>query len=729
MKLKGINPFEQHVEKIIIGGCGVAFVGALAWQFFFSESEVTVGKDSVPVSRAFEPAEKEAKNKLAQMDDANPKNMPELPKIDLSGGLRLGSHLALPEAAGNAVAMGRDSGVGSIKVKGGPSVNVQLGLPVVPATAKPFALAFRNTVNPVEKFRSAELSKLLPEQQPFDKAAVSVEAEFDGKALLASLSADPDGAGPLAPIPKNWIEEAGSQQVEIVGVQIERRTVRRADGTAPSAEETVPIGVIPGRTDPVSYWKEHAHSASDVPSLLEDVRDAIEDIQRPPYLDTIAGVEWAPPRDMLLELQPEGASRKDVRTAVIKRELKKLDRRIASLGGAKGPAMRDGPRPPAGPGAGGGRPGGPGSGPGRGMAPQTQPGREGGGDKPNSQDDQAEKTRQKNLERLRKKREDLVKELQALGDKSQPVEGDAGLPVAAVPVFQNEKVKLWAHDLTVEPGAVYQYRMRVVVNNPLFERSLQNEQAALAKQQLIEGGWSDWSDAVDVGRDRYFFITNAVSHDGVSGRPRATAELFVFYYGYYRSGSASVEPGDVMNAKATLPDLLLADMATLETAFRNSPGGEVPPLDPIKRKAGEEGTTPPPPGAPPRPGPSGPGRLNDPRAAAALTPDQIMTVGAPQEIPLPVDAILMDVVAALGQTGGGQERFDVTFRDQTGALVTISPDRDRSRPEYKVVDASAKAGRDQGKTPPPEVEEPDNFIPVKRERPTNPGAGGGGGGG
>ena len=22
MKLKGINPFEQHVEKIIIGGCG-----------------------------------------------------------------------------------------------------------------------------------------------------------------------------------------------------------------------------------------------------------------------------------------------------------------------------------------------------------------------------------------------------------------------------------------------------------------------------------------------------------------------------------------------------------------------------------------------------------------------------------------------------------------------------------------------------------------------------------
>lgn len=52
-----------------------------------------------------------------------------------------------------------------------------------------------------------------------------------------------------------------------------------------------------------------------------------------------------------------------------------------------------------------------------------------------------------------------------------------------------------------------------------------------------------------------------------------------------------------------------------------------------------------------------------------------MKVAAPEEIPLPVDAILMDVVTALGQTGGGNAKFDVTFRDQTGALVTVCPTR------------------------------------------------------
>lgn len=82
----------------------------------------------------------------------------------------------------------------------------------------------------------------------------------------------------------------------------------------------------------------------------------------------------------------------------------------------------------------------------------------------------------------------------------------------------------------------------------------------------------DWTAQVDVGRDRYFFITNAETRDGVSGRPRATADLFVFSYGFYRNGSASVEPGDVMNAKANLPKLLLADMSVLEATLASTQG-------------------------------------------------------------------------------------------------------------------------------------------------------------
>ena len=33
MKLKGINPIEQHVEKIVLAVVGIVFVGVLALQF------------------------------------------------------------------------------------------------------------------------------------------------------------------------------------------------------------------------------------------------------------------------------------------------------------------------------------------------------------------------------------------------------------------------------------------------------------------------------------------------------------------------------------------------------------------------------------------------------------------------------------------------------------------------------------------------------------------------
>ncbi|HEX2837972.1 MAG TPA: hypothetical protein VHN77_07585 [Phycisphaerales bacterium] len=707
MKLKGINPFEQHVEKIIIGGCGAAFVGAMAWQFFFAEKTVKVGGADKPVARAFEPAEEEAKKKLTKMDLPSP-DAPELPKIDLGGTLALGRNLKLPDAAGTTIPMGRGPGLASLGTSdGGVTASGMFAIPTVPAPAEAFALAFRNTVSPAERLRSPELAKLLPAEQPFDKAAVSVEAEIDGKQLFAALSADPDGDGPLSAVLPNWISEggtAGTPLVEVVGVQLERRTVRKPDGTTPSAEEVVIVPVIPGRTDPVQYWKDQAQSGGSVPPLLEEVREALEDIMRPPYLETIAGVEWAPPKEMAVELQPEGANKKDLDIARIKREAKKLDRRIAELGGGKRPQRQVGAPPPPG----GGRPGG-GSGPGRGVAPTR-----GGGDdrgQPGT-DTQTEQTRQKALERLNKQRDALLKQLRDLGDKSEEAAGTPGEPVDVKPLFESDKVKVWAHDLTVEPGAVYQYRVRYVINNPLFDRALQSEQVDLARQQVIEGAWTGWTAPVDVGRDRYFFITNAETRDGVSGRPRATADLFVFYYGFYRNGSASVEPGDVMNAKANLPKLLLADMSVLEATLANAQA-PVGPLDPIKREA-------------PAPTP-GQGR-NQPRDQPPVE-DPIMKVAAPEEIPLPVDAILMDVVTALGQTGGGNAKFDVTFRDQTGALVTVSPDKDRSRPEYKLVEASAKAGRDQGKLPPPEKEEED-FIPQpKRDRPPPPPPGGGGGGG
>ena len=47
MKLKGIKPWEQHIEKGVLGLCGIALAGGLVWQLFIQKAEVKVGNETV----------------------------------------------------------------------------------------------------------------------------------------------------------------------------------------------------------------------------------------------------------------------------------------------------------------------------------------------------------------------------------------------------------------------------------------------------------------------------------------------------------------------------------------------------------------------------------------------------------------------------------------------------------------------------------------------------------
>ena len=57
------------------------------------------------------------------------------------------------------------------------------------------------TSHPLERVWHSDLATILPAQQPFDKVGVSVEATFNGVALVDALAADPDGNGPIQPLP------------------------------------------------------------------------------------------------------------------------------------------------------------------------------------------------------------------------------------------------------------------------------------------------------------------------------------------------------------------------------------------------------------------------------------------------------------------------------------------------------------------------------------------------
>ena len=73
MKLKGIKPWEQHIEKGVLGLCGIALAGGLVWQLFIQKAEVKVGNDTVAPADAFDPVKAEADRLRARIEAAERK--------------------------------------------------------------------------------------------------------------------------------------------------------------------------------------------------------------------------------------------------------------------------------------------------------------------------------------------------------------------------------------------------------------------------------------------------------------------------------------------------------------------------------------------------------------------------------------------------------------------------------------------------------------------------------
>ncbi len=264
------------------------------------------------------------------------------------------------------------------------------------------------------------------------------------------------------------------------------------------------------------------------------------------------------------------------------------------------------------------------------------------------------------------------------------------------PLLEQESYQVWSHDLTAEPGAVYRYRIRYGVNNPLFgrEKSLGSEDAELideAKRPLVRSPWSAWSDPVFVGRESYFFVTSA-REEGVLNQQSssATAEVYRMYYGYYRKHTVTLEPGDAVQGEFRLPD----DLPLFQT--RAVKAGD------LERYFAERNRPEDRPGQPP---------LGAAPADEKPVERPWLTM-VPTRMPLTVDAVMLDVaeypVVSSADLAGAQARrtFEVLFFDRLSGIVARRPDRDREMPEYAMVERSA----DLAETG--ELREPDSaYIP------------------
>jgi hypothetical protein len=706
MKLKGIKPIEQHLEKAVVGAVGLGLLGVLAWQFL-SPTKIKVGRTEQSIAGSFGPAEQAARALEGQLDDATP----ELPKIPEQSGLNgFESMLTAPVGPtgkiaplGMVVSLGASAGAL-------PMGEVTFAALPIPAPGAQAAAGFRGTIDPREILSHPELrsKNLVPAEQPFDKAAVSVQASFNGKALRSALETDPDGAGPAAAFPTDW----WLGRLEIVGVEVQRE---ERDASGNWVNPTM-IDPIPGQYASLAEWNKNVKSATDVVAQIDRVRRNAQSIQRHPFYQMMVG-QWAMPTVLLAReaanFDPQRYETLSLDLSTKQNRLQEVENELAQLptNDGRSPAPEPAPRRRDDGGGGGGKGvQGPGSGPNRNPNPNPEPNRE--------ETPQQKRGRlQGEQRRLTGEIDVLRRELGQMGGAPLPEPAtNSGQPAATPPMMlDNESIQLLAHDMTAVPGNAYRYRLRVVVNNPVYgkEGILKENDAAqqeLAKTSLLRGAWSEWTNTVEVDRDAYWFITSATANQTRSGLNTAKAELYQFYYGYYRRAEVSLEPGDALVGRVKLPKLFLVDEATLAA------NPQTPQPAPEEDRGGK--------GARPERMPQ----------QGSPTPGQPEGQGAPtQGPPAKEELVFQDTASVLlldvRPVPGELNRLQTVLRGLDGRMVVRTPEGDRAVPAYERVRRSAEMGARQNQPKPTPRQAPVQREPEPEETPTNRGGGGGGGGG
>ncbi len=644
MKLKGINPIEQHLEKAVVGVTGLVFLGVIAQQFLTQPNQVTVGNATLPPERAFEPVKQAADTLKGRMESSSPElaqgfdaagsDLKKQFDTLVSGGVSPRKSIG---GFGPAIALGGGT------IKASDAIYAELSLP---APAPAIAASYWATIASEEVKNAAVLAAIMPKEQPYDHAFVSVESSFSAKTLIESLMSDPDGAGPIEPMPQGWWREG----LEVVTVEVERSQAG-SDGTWTDGQMVPPML---GRPLFITSWSDSVKTTGDMQTFTVQAKERSTEILRPGFYKTVASRAWEPPSKMAaLTAAKIDVNELAQKQAKLETEKKKLEDKKAEL--AKLPAAptreQPAPREPAQPGRPGERPN------------QPQP----------AQPQQPRDTSAPQRNRLNNEIKAIEQEIGRLeADVTRLTAlqgGDAAVAATSDSVLSSESIRFWVHDATAQPGEKYRYRLRVGVNNPLFGRGslLKEEQKKTADVSVIKGPWSEWSSPVEVDRSEYYFVTSVTPANEL-GEARASVELFKFYLGYYRKQTAGMNIGDPLVGDIPLPKALAA------AGNVAAPAAAAPAAPPVPPPPGREN----PPGANPVPA------VPEPVAAPAID------FPVPDRIRVATSVLLLDVAQVPGSSGSPV--FAAILRDSNGKIQVKSAENERDSALYKRLDLSVKAG-------------------------------------
>jgi uncharacterized membrane protein YgcG len=542
-----MNPFEQHVEKIVLGAAVLGVIGVGVWEFGLNESTVSLGGRQVPISTVDGELDREAQKLQAQLRDEAEAGV-TLPELKQATSSLFEERLNKGTGAGALLGPAGPS-FASALVKDGLAKDVSYHEPKFPA---PTALLVQSTSDALTDEAKSTYSPYLGSAvsgKSTDITWITPSALINLQDMRDELESD--GPGEAKSIPTRWWEDT----LLIADVVFERQE-RLEDGAWGPTTVVDPVGTQLAAD--LSFRKDLA--ATPVPpelrgTVVETLKQASDQLAvlRPDFYPTKRGL-WIEPNDAA-PVAPVGISPEELRRLrdleKAQTDLRKLEKRRAGLeaelkelGGRLDPPTgddkkkdQDDKKSNGATGDGGGGGGGFGFGGGGGMKGRRDPnaGKDAENDKKRIQ-----KTKQ--FDQVVKEIEAKKEQLTSLGATAAQVEQAA----KQVDLVNDESVRVWTHDVNVKAGATYRYRCSVKLLNPFLgkESVLTAAQQPLAKASSIASATSAWSAPYTVPSELALFVTQA----SLRGRGEATVEVYRLHDGQRRVETFNVSPGDRIGA-------------------------------------------------------------------------------------------------------------------------------------------------------------------------------------
>ena len=186
MKLKGVNPIAQHIEKIVLGITGLIFLAVVSMQFVTEPNKVDTGSREVAPDQIYNELASKANALQSQISDRSP-TLPSVQSVDLLARDQAAfetstdSNVQIASALGEGVNIASLLDVPDIDPTKRPEIEIEALS--VPATSTPLVASNWGTLDPYAILEVPEYANFVPAAQPFDFPTVSIEADFSGTTL------------------------------------------------------------------------------------------------------------------------------------------------------------------------------------------------------------------------------------------------------------------------------------------------------------------------------------------------------------------------------------------------------------------------------------------------------------------------------------------------------------------------------------------------------------------